>query len=77
MTKCDKCDHKGDLYKIDVLDECYCLGELTEIPDIALEIAITSGGIDKLSVYQGLGVTEVWFLRMEILPFRELVPHSW
>jgi Uma2 family endonuclease len=42
-------------------DECYCLGELGEVPDIAIEIAITSGGIDKLSVYQGLGVTEVWF----------------
>ncbi len=42
-------------------DECYCLGELREVPDIAVEIAITSGGIDKLSVYQGLGVKEVWF----------------
>ena len=37
------------------------MGELGEVPDIAIEIAITSGGIDKLSVYQGLGVTEVWF----------------
>ncbi len=44
-------------------DECYCLGELKEVPDIAIEIAITSGGIDKLSVYQGLGVAEVWFWR--------------
>lgn len=42
-------------------DECYCLGDLGEVPDIAIEIAITSGGIDKLSVYQGLGVTEFWF----------------
>ncbi|MGF1571419.1 MAG: Uma2 family endonuclease [Nodosilinea sp.] len=42
-------------------DECYCLGELDEVPDIALEIVITSGGIDKLKVYQGLGVREVWF----------------
>ena len=42
-------------------DECYCLGELREVPDIAIEIAITSGGIDKLAVYQGLGVAEVWF----------------
>jgi Uma2 family endonuclease len=42
-------------------DECYCLGELGELPDIAIEIAITSGSIDKLSVYQGLGVREVWF----------------
>ena len=42
-------------------DECYYLGELREVPDIVIEIAINSGGIDKLSVYQGLGVTEVWF----------------
>ena len=42
-------------------DECYCLGELADVPDIAIEIAIISGGVDKLSVYQGLGVTEVWF----------------
>ena len=42
-------------------DECYCLGELKEVPDIAIEIALTSGGVNKLSVYQGLGVTEVWF----------------
>lgn len=42
-------------------DECYCLGELREVPDIAIEIIITSGAIDKLSVYQGLGLTEVWF----------------
>ncbi|MEM9276765.1 MAG: Uma2 family endonuclease [Cyanobacteria bacterium P01_F01_bin.143] len=42
-------------------DECYCLGELRDVPYIAIEVAITSGGIDKLSVYQGLGVPEVWF----------------
>ena len=42
-------------------DECYCLGELHEVPDIALEIVITSGGLDKLEVYRGLGVQEVWF----------------
>jgi len=42
-------------------DDCYCLGELHDVPDIALEIVLTSGGIDKLKVYQGLGVQEVWF----------------
>jgi Uma2 family endonuclease len=42
-------------------DECYCLGELHEVPDMALEIVLTSGGIDQLKVYQGLGVQEVWF----------------
>ncbi len=42
-------------------DECYCLGTLAEIPDIAIEIALTSGGIDKLELYRGLEVPEVWF----------------
>ncbi|MEC4813794.1 MAG: Uma2 family endonuclease [Scytonema sp. PMC 1069.18] len=42
-------------------DECYCIGELNEIPDIAIEIVLTIGGIDKLEVYRGLGVKEVWF----------------
>lgn len=42
-------------------DECYCLGTLAEIPDIAIEIALTSGGIDKLEVYRGLQIPEVWF----------------
>lgn len=42
-------------------DECYSLGELGTAPDIAIEIVLTSGGIDKLAVYKGLGVQEVWF----------------
>lgn len=42
-------------------DECYCLGELEGIPDLVIEIALTSGGIDKLGVYAGLKVPEVWF----------------
>ncbi len=45
-------------------DECYVLGPTEappEIPDIAIEVVWTSGGIDKLEVYRGLGVPEVWF----------------
>ncbi|MCP4696982.1 MAG: Uma2 family endonuclease [Gammaproteobacteria bacterium] len=42
-------------------DECYCFGRLKEVPDIAIEIVITSGDVDKLAVYQGLEVPEVWF----------------
>jgi len=41
-------------------DECYCRGADREIPDIALEVIATHGGIDKLDVYSGLGVREVW-----------------
>lgn len=42
-------------------DESYCVGEVKEFPDFAIEVIITSGSIDKLDVYQGLGIPEVWF----------------
>jgi Uma2 family endonuclease len=41
-------------------DECYCRGADRAIPDIALEVIATHGAIDKLEVYRGLGVREVW-----------------
>lgn len=42
-------------------DECFMLGEEKDRPDIALAVVLTSGGVDKLEIYQGLGVPEVWF----------------
>jgi Uma2 family endonuclease len=42
-------------------DECYCINSEKSIPDIAIEVVITSGGINSLEVYQGLNVPEVWF----------------
>ena len=45
-------------------DECYVVGVSPvppEIPDIALEVVWTSGGMSKLPIYQGLGISEVWF----------------
>lgn len=45
-------------------DKCYMLGlEPKRRPDLAIEVVVTSGGIDKLDVYAGLGVPEVWFWR--------------
>lgn len=41
-------------------DECYCLGQKKEFPDLAVEVVVTSGLVDKLEIYRGLGVTEVW-----------------
>ncbi|OCQ89769.1 hypothetical protein BCD64_17605 [Nostoc sp. MBR 210] len=41
-------------------DECYAIGEKKDIPDLAIEVNITSGSLDKLKIYQRLGVTEVW-----------------
>ena len=42
-------------------DESYCLGERKSIPDLVLEVIVTSGGIDTLEIYRRLGVPEVWF----------------
>jgi Uma2 family endonuclease len=47
-------------------DESYILGGLAAksdpvIPDLAVEVVITSGGPDKLQRYQVLQVPEVWF----------------
>jgi Uma2 family endonuclease len=41
-------------------DECYCRGADKDVPDIALEVIVSRGPIDKLEVYRGLGVREVW-----------------
>lgn len=41
-------------------DECYARGQDKATPDVALEVVKTHGSIDKLDVYRGLGVREVW-----------------
>lgn len=41
-------------------DESYCVGGRQPLPDLAIEVVITSGGLDKLRVYEGLGIPEVW-----------------
>ena len=64
-------------------DECYCRGAMSEVPDIALEVIVTHGAIDKLDVYRGLGVREIWMFEagaFKVLALRdqgyELVPAS-
>lgn len=42
-------------------DVSFCIAENKALPDIAIEVVLTSGGIDKLDIYQGLDVAEVWF----------------
>ncbi len=44
-------------------DESWCIREEKKFPDVVLEIALTSGGINKLAVYQRFEVPEVWFWR--------------
>jgi Uma2 family endonuclease len=53
-------------------DECYVFGAVTEpkVPDLAIEVVWTSGGLNKLEVYKKLGVREVWYWRRgRITPF--------
>jgi Uma2 family endonuclease len=53
-------------------DECYCVDTLKELPDLAIEVNLTSGGIDKLSVYKGLGVPEVLIWQNQQLTLYDL-----
>lgn len=42
-------------------DESYKLAPGRVRPDLAIEVVVTSGGIDKLAAYQRLKIPEVWF----------------
>jgi Uma2 family endonuclease len=53
-------------------DECYCIGEEKSIPDLAIEVVITSGSIDKLETYRRLEVTEVWMWKVNRLTLYRL-----
>jgi Uma2 family endonuclease len=43
-------------------DESYCIGTDKAIPDLAIEVVITSGGLNRLEVYHRLGIPEVYLL---------------
>jgi Uma2 family endonuclease len=42
-------------------DESYSIGAKKPVPDLAIEVTVTSGGINKLAIYARLKVPEVWF----------------
>jgi len=42
-------------------DESYCIGFEKPLPDLVIEVIITSGSINRLELYQKLGIQEVWF----------------
>lgn len=44
-------------------DESYTLGARKPVPDIAIDIVFSAPKLDKLAVYRGLGVPEVWIYR--------------
>ena len=42
-------------------DESYCIGTDKDFPDLAIEVIVTSGSINRLELYRRLEVREVWF----------------
>ena len=44
-------------------DKSWCIGREKKFPDLVVEIALTSGGINKLEIYRRFKVPEVWFWR--------------
>jgi Uma2 family endonuclease len=53
-------------------DESYNIGTKKAIPDLVIEVVYTSGGIDKLKLYQRIGIPEVWFWEDGILTIYHL-----
>jgi Uma2 family endonuclease len=53
-------------------DQSYCLGQIKQIPDLALEVIFTSGSLKKLARYRVIGVTEVWFWEDGVLSLYHL-----
>jgi Uma2 family endonuclease len=57
-------------------DECYCIGEEKDVPDLVVEVIVTSGTISKLETYRRLEVPEVWFWERNRLKLYHLRDNS-
>jgi Uma2 family endonuclease len=53
-------------------DESYCIGTNKKVPDIVIEVVITSGTLNKLNVYKPLNIPEVWFWKNKQLQIFQL-----
>ncbi len=61
-------------------DESYCIGTDKEFPDLAIEVVITHGGINRLDLFRRLGIREVWFWQNDqfsLYYLREAVPFQY
>ncbi|MBE9126531.1 MULTISPECIES: Uma2 family endonuclease [unclassified Coleofasciculus] len=59
-------------YASGIPDESYCIDSRKEIPDIVIEIIITSGTIDRKELFKPLRVPEVWFWKSNQLRIFQL-----
>ena len=44
-------------------DESYCIGSNKAVPDLVIEVVVSSGALSKLPLYQAKGIPEVWIWR--------------
>jgi Uma2 family endonuclease len=61
-------------------DECYACARIMndgEFPDVVLEVIQTNPLLDKLEVYRGFGVSEVWLFRNEEFELYRLVDEAY
>lgn len=53
-------------------DKSYKLAPGSRLPDLAIEVVFSSGGINKLKAYKRLKIPEVWFWEDGVLEFYHL-----
>jgi Uma2 family endonuclease len=58
-------------------DISYCFHEKKPYPDLVIEVALTSGGVDKLGFYQQYGIQEVWVWANDALSVHVLGPDGY
>lgn len=60
-------------------DECCIVGrdQSKQVPDLAIQVVWTSGGLDKLELYHRLSVFEVWFWKDGKLTVHVLGQHGY
>lgn len=64
---------RADLARAIEPDDCFVLGvRETSVPDLAIEVVWTHGGVDKHAIYAALGVPELWTWRDGVLTVRVL-----
>lgn len=55
-------------------DKSWCFGQEKEHPDLIVEIALTSGGLDKLEIYRRFSIPEIWLWRKRAVEIWTLLP---
>ncbi|MGF1523343.1 MAG: Uma2 family endonuclease [Leptolyngbyaceae cyanobacterium] len=58
-------------------DESYCIGQRQPTPNLAIEITVTSGGVDVLEIYRRIGIQEVWFWEDGVISIYALHPNGY